>query len=67
MKSLYFIALILAIIGSINWGLVGVADMDLVKLIFGDKTIATKIIYSLVGLSGLYLMYYLVLKTTKSR
>ncbi len=58
MKLLYFISLTFAIIGSVNWGLIGIADVDLVKLIFGEKTFITNTIYSLVGLSGLYLIIH---------
>ncbi len=48
------IALILTIIGAINWGLVGLAKFDLVAWIFGGQTaILSRIIYTLVGLAGL--------------
>lgn len=62
MSILDWIALILLIIGGLNWGLVGVADFDLVAAIFkgtnevgSDATIA-KIVYILVGLSALYML-----------
>lgn len=49
------IALILTIIGAINWGLVGLAKFDLVAWIFGGQTaIISRIIYILVGLAGLW-------------
>lgn len=49
------IALILTIIGAINWGLVGLAKFDLVAWIFGGQTaILSRIIYTLVGLAGLW-------------
>lgn len=49
------IALLLAIIGSINWGLVGFFRFDLVAWIFGGQTAAvSRIIYALVGLAGLW-------------
>ena len=48
------IALILSIIGSINWGLVGLFKFDLVAWIFGGQdAIISRIIYTLVGLAGL--------------
>lgn len=60
MKSaLDWIALILAIIGAINWGLVGIFGLDLVDLIFGSVAWLASIIYILVGVAGLYLIYYL--------
>lgn len=49
-------ALVLAIIGSLNWGLVGLMNFDLVSKIFGVNVVST-IIYTLVGLSGAYLIY----------
>ena len=49
------IALILTIIGAINWGLIGIAKFDLVAWIFGGQTaILSRIIYALVGLAGLW-------------
>ncbi len=49
------IALILSIIGSINWGLVGLFKFDLVAWLFGGQSaVFSRIIYSLVGLAGLW-------------
>ncbi len=49
------IALILSIIGSLNWGLVGIFKFDLVAWIFGGQTaVISRIIYALVGLAGLW-------------
>ena len=49
------VALILSIIGSINWGLVGIFQFDLVAWIFGGQTaVLSRIIYSLVGLAGIW-------------
>lgn len=53
MKSLYWITKILVIIGAINWGLVGAFEWNLVEAIFGMGMV-TKVIYILVGLSGLW-------------
>lgn len=55
--TLGMIALALTIIGGLNWGLVGLLNLDLVKLIFGFMPILQQIIYILVGLSALYLAY----------
>lgn len=54
MKIIDKIALILIIIGAINWGLIALFELDLVALIFGDMTILSRIVYGLVGLSGLW-------------
>ncbi|MBA3602240.1 MAG: DUF378 domain-containing protein [Parachlamydiaceae bacterium] len=47
---------IVAIIGALNWGLVGLAGYNLVDELFGVGSVAARIIYSLVGLSGLGLL-----------
>ncbi|MHB0998656.1 MAG: DUF378 domain-containing protein [Armatimonadota bacterium] len=57
METLTIIALILVIIGALNWGLVGLFNFNLVSAIFGEKSAISKIIYILVGLSGLYLLF----------
>lgn len=49
-------ALTIAIIGAINWGLIGFFNFNLVAFLFGDATIISRIVYALVGLSGLYLV-----------
>lgn len=54
MKVIDKIALILVIIGAINWGLIGFFNFNLVEIIFGNMTIIARIIYALVGISGLW-------------
>lgn len=54
MKTLDTIALILIIIGAINWGLIGFFNFNLVETIFGGFNVLTRIIYALVGISGLW-------------
>lgn len=54
MKIIDTIALILIIIGAINWGLVGIFNFNLVEAIFGGLSVITRIIYILVGISGLW-------------
>ncbi|NPV92869.1 MAG: DUF378 domain-containing protein [Firmicutes bacterium] len=49
------IALVLIIIGALNWGLVGFLQFDLVAAIFGSATtMAARVIYAIIGLAGLY-------------
>ncbi len=60
-----WIALILLIIGGLNWGLVGLFGFNLVTVIFGYMTLISRIVYIVVGLAALYSIYYLV-KTRKS-
>ncbi len=54
MKVIDKIALVLIIIGALNWGLIALFNFDLVATIFGDMTIISRIIYGLVGISGLW-------------
>ncbi len=58
MKTLDYIALILVVIGAVNWGLIGFFNFDLVRAIFGDMTLVSRIIYSVVGIAGLYALSY---------
>ncbi|EFI66789.1 DUF378 domain-containing protein [Lysinibacillus sp. HST-98] len=54
MSVLYRIALVLVIIGAINWGLIGFFRFDLVAYLFGGQTaVLSRWIYALVGLAGL--------------
>ncbi len=54
MKIIDKIALVLIIIGAINWGLIGFFNFNLVAAIFGDMTVISRIIYALVGVSGIW-------------
>ena len=54
MKWLDYTLLTIAIIGCINWGLIGFFQFDLVAFLFGDMSWLSRIIYALVGLCGLY-------------
>jgi uncharacterized membrane protein YuzA (DUF378 family) len=51
------LAMILLIVGGLNWGLFGLFNLDLVQLIFGSIEILAKVIYVLVGLSAVYGIY----------
>ena len=53
MEMVQKILLIITIIGAINWGLIGVLDIDLVAMLFGTATFFTRVIYTLVGICGL--------------
>ena len=54
MKVIDKIALVLIIIGAINWGLIGFFNFNLVAVIFGEMTWISRVIYVLVGISGLW-------------
>jgi uncharacterized membrane protein YuzA (DUF378 family) len=53
-RTLDVIALVLMIVGGLNWGLVGLFNFDLVAALFGDMTTLSRIVYTLVGLAALY-------------
>lgn len=53
MKILYNIVLTLVIIGALNWLLIGLFKFDLVAMIFGEMSVLSRIIYTLVGISGI--------------
>ena len=58
-KAIKIILCSLIVIGAINWGLVGLFKFDLVSYLFGEMTITTRIIYSIIGVSAfLGMLYY---------
>ena len=58
MKTLDVVAIVLLVVGGLNWGLVGMAHFDLVATIFGmhfgQTSVLSSIVYALVGLAALY-------------
>ena len=58
MKIMNYLALTIAIIGALNWGLIGLLNFDLVAFIFGEMSWLSRIVYTLVGLSGIYLITF---------
>lgn len=59
MEVINIIAVILLIIGGLNWGLVGLWDFDLVAKLFGAKSMLARIVYVLVGISAVYTIFLL--------
>ncbi len=67
-KALDYTALTLAIIGAVNWGLIGFFDFNLVASIFGGMSWISRIIYGVVGLCGLYLIsFYMQNQDTRAQ
>jgi len=58
LSAVDWVALVLVIIGGLNWGLVGVLNFNLVVAIFGEASMLTRLVYALVGLSALYMIYF---------
>lgn len=57
-NGLDYTILTIVIIGAINWGLIGFFGFDLINVLFGNMTLLSRIIYAIVGLSGLYALTY---------
>ncbi len=56
LNTVDWVALVLLIIGGLNWALVGLVSFDLVAAIFGDMSALTRVVYILVGLSAVYFL-----------
>lgn len=57
MSGVDWIAMILLIIGGLNWGLVGLFNFDLVAAIFGKMALISRIVYILVGIAAVYSIF----------
>jgi len=57
MRTATWIALILLIVGGVNWLLVGAFNFDLVATLFGDMSALSRIVYIVVGLAALYVLF----------
>jgi uncharacterized membrane protein YuzA (DUF378 family) len=54
MKHINLVAMLLLLIGGLNWGLVGIFNYNLVTSLLGDASMMTKVVYGLVGICALY-------------
>lgn len=59
LSALDWAAMLLMIIGGINWGLVGIFDFNLVAELFGTQTPLSRLVYAVVGIAALYGVYML--------
>ena len=66
-KFLQYFALTIAVIGAVNWGLIGFFNLNLVSLLFGSMSWISRIIYGLVGICGLYLFTFYSLVDQESQ
>ena len=66
-KFLDCLALTLAIIGAVDWGLIGFFSFDLVAFIFGNMSWLARIIYAIVGICGLYLITFYMYMGSRER
>jgi len=56
LSALDWVAVVVLVIGGLNWALVGLFNFDLVAAIFGDMSALTRIVYDLVGLAAIYVL-----------
>ena len=70
MRSLNVLAAVLLIVGGLNWGLVAIAEFDLVAWIFGEEfgttNVVSRIVYGLVGLAAVYAIFALIGRRSES-
>ena len=56
-RTLWLVAFVLVVVGAVNWGLVGIAQFDLVATLFGGSaSVVSRIVYSLVGIAGVLML-----------
>lgn len=58
MKILNYCVLTIGIIGTLNWGLIGILDFNLIAYLFGSTSLISRIIYILCGICGLYMLSF---------
>ena len=56
LSTMEMTALVLTIIGGVNWGLVGLINLNIVSMVVGDMTVLSRVVYILVGLSAVYVV-----------
>ena len=66
LSALDWVAMVLMIVGGLNWGLVGAFEFDLVATLFGEMTAISRLVYVLVGLAALYGVFMLTKLTRHS-
>jgi uncharacterized membrane protein YuzA (DUF378 family) len=59
MKAVNTLAIVLLVVGGLNWGLVGTTGFDLVRAIFGDMTFLSRTVYTLVGVAAVFQVFNL--------
>lgn len=65
MRTLDTVALVLVIVGGLNWLLVGLFEFDLVATLFGADSVLAKIVYVLVGLAALWMLWDLLARRSR--
>jgi len=66
MKTLNLLTFVLVVIGAINWTLFGVMGVNIVSSVFGSSEVLLKLVYFLIGLSGVFMLTHYKTLTTKT-
>lgn len=66
MKTLNLLTFVLVVIGAINWTLYGVMGVNIVSSVFGSSEVLLKLVYFLIGLSGVFMLTHYKTLTTKT-
>ncbi|MBI4038337.1 DUF378 domain-containing protein [Candidatus Daviesbacteria bacterium] len=53
------------VVGALNWGLVGLVNLNVVEMVFGAGSMLTKVVYMVVGTAGAYMAYVMATKGSK--
>ncbi len=64
-KFLNWLAILISVIGAINWGLVGILQKDFIAGILGLGWDLTRIIYVIIGIAGVWVLFYVLPKTSR--
>lgn len=62
-----YVLIPLTILGALNWGLIGIFGFDLVAFIFGPMSIASSIVYSIIGIAALAWVIWMIIDRTSNR
>lgn len=65
MKFMNWLAILLSVIGAVNWGIVGILNKDLIMGILGLGWDLSRVIYIIVGLAGIWTLFFVLPKTNK--
>ncbi len=67
LTKLEILLLVLLIIGGLNWGLVGIAEFDLVAALFGQMSVLSRVVYCVVGLSAVLIAVFAFADSNKKQ
>lgn len=60
-----WVAMVILVVGGLNWGLIGLFNFDLVAAIFGELTVISRVLYTIVGAAAVYMIVMAPSKMTR--